>query len=748
MFFNSPFRALIGTLLIASAALVTMPQRGFSTPTDGVWEGELKTIPGGSCGFRNRDVSISISKNYIYAEWLSFKNRKAIFSGIIRNNKFKLRSQRDWYLGDVGAGARSSSDVKATISGEVAGGLITGFLVTQATGSQGRNCSGNFHLTYLKALEPQMAIKLEKERVKALPKVAKIAPSPLPAPQAVATMSSRSSAGQYDGVWKGELISTSGECGFSKKKVKVTIKGGGISGVWRNIKNIPTNVVGEISGTKIKLKIQEWYALHTSGAKPARATVKGNIIENKIFGKLHAAGMWSACSAKLTLLNTGGREIALKAEVKRQKEEEAARQKEAEEIALKAEVKRQKEEEAARLKKAEEIARQAELKRQKEEEAARLKKAEEIALKAELKRQKEEEAARLKKAEEIALKAELKRQKEEEAARLKKAEELALKAELKRKKEVAQLARLKEEKRRREVESLKSSRATFAEKRVALVIGNGKYPQVGVLSNPPNDARLMTRTLRQVGFDVVETIDADQKTMKRAIASFGQKLEDAGKDAVGLFYYAGHGVQVDGINYLIPVNVNIKNESDVDIEAVSANAVQGKMAYAGNRLNIIVMDACRNNPFKRGFRSSTRGLARMSATRGTLIAYATGPGDVAADGTADNSPYTKALSKAILTPGIPVERVFKEVRNSVVAETNEGQIPWESSSLTGRDFFFKGSAADPTRFQQAGQEKLDLAFWDAIKNSKDAADYEAYLEQYPNGSFATLARVRKKRYSK
>jgi len=172
--------------------------------------------------------------------------------------------------------------------------------------------------------------------------------------------------------------------------------------------------------------------------------------------------------------------------------------------------------------------------------------------------------------------------------------------------------------------------------------------------------------------------------MKRAIKAFGNRLEAGGKGAVGLFYYAGHGVQVGGENYMIPVDVEIQDEDDVDIEAVFANAVLANMAYAGNRLNIIVMDACRNNPFRRSFRAVSRGLARMDASKGTLIAYATAPGEVAADGSGDNSPYTKALAKAMLTRGLTVERVFKEVRNDVVVAIKNNQVPWEASSLTGR----------------------------------------------------------------
>jgi uncharacterized caspase-like protein len=279
-----------------------------------------------------------------------------------------------------------------------------------------------------------------------------------------------------------------------------------------------------------------------------------------------------------------------------------------------------------------------------------------------------------------------------------------------------------------------------SEKRVALVIGNGAYPNVGELPNPPNDAKLMAKTLRALDFDVIERVNAGQKDMKRAIKLFGEKLEAAGKDAVGLFYFAGHGVQVRGVNYLIPVNVEIEDEGDVDIEAVSATAVQDQMRYAGNRLNLIVMDACRNNPFKRSFRSASRGLARMDATKGTLIAYATSPGDVAADGSGENSPYTEALSKALLTPGLTVERVFKEVRNSVVAATNNRQVPWEASSLTGGDFYFKAKPVEvATTVPALPSTSTEVLVWNSIKDSSDPATFRGYLNQYPSGLFAAIA---------
>ena len=293
--------------------------------------------------------------------------------------------------------------------------------------------------------------------------------------------------------------------------------------------------------------------------------------------------------------------------------------------------------------------------------------------------------------------------------------------------------------------------ANAAELRIALVIGNGGY-ETAPLKNPVNDARLMAATLRGAGFEVIERLDADQKAMKRAIQEFGERLEQAGQDGVGLFYFSGHGVQVGGVNYLIPIDTSINRESDVDIEAVSANAVLGTMEFARNRLNIVILDACRNNPYARSFRSATRGLARMDAPRGTLVAYATAPGGVAFDGEGANSPYTSALVQAMQAPGLKVEEVFKQVRLSVMAETGEQQVPWEGSSLTGDFYFNPGAAAAapavaspaaaaPDTFR-VDPMAVELMFWESIKDSGNPADFEEYLRQFPEGRFAGLARNR------
>jgi formylglycine-generating enzyme required for sulfatase activity len=236
--------------------------------------------------------------------------------------------------------------------------------------------------------------------------------------------------------------------------------------------------------------------------------------------------------------------------------------------------------------------------------------------------------------------------------------------------------------------------SALAEPRLALVIGNSNYgKETGQLPNPANDAALMAATLGKLGFEVTKLIDADQKQMKRAIADFGSALTAAGPDAAGLFFYAGHGVQIAGENYLIPLKAEIRKEADAEVEAVPANWVLKQMEFAGNRINIIILDACRNNPLPRSMRGANRGLARMDAPRGSFIAYSTAPGETAADGEGKNSPYTEALAKAMMVPGVAIEETFRNARIDVLNRTGDQQVPWDSSSLTGAFYFQAGSAA-------------------------------------------------------
>ena len=221
------------------------------------------------------------------------------------------------------------------------------------------------------------------------------------------------------------------------------------------------------------------------------------------------------------------------------------------------------------------------------------------------------------------------------------------------------------------------------ERRTALVIGNGSYKSAP-LRNPVNDAKDMTSALRKLGFTVIHKQNATQKEMETSIRKFGERLRKGG---VGLFFYAGHGLQVNGINYIIPLDAEIREETDVKYEAVDARRVLDAMYNAGNDLNIVILDACRDNPLARGFRSGSSGLARMDAPKGTIVAYSTSPGKLALDGKGRNSPYTAALVDYMDDPGLTIEQVFKKCRRRIDKATNGKQIPWESTSLTG-DFYF------------------------------------------------------------
>ncbi len=220
--------------------------------------------------------------------------------------------------------------------------------------------------------------------------------------------------------------------------------------------------------------------------------------------------------------------------------------------------------------------------------------------------------------------------------------------------------------------------------RIALVIGNSDY-SVGRLKNPKNDAQDMAVVLQNLGFEVALGINQTRTQMKEIIENFGAQLN---KKSVGLFYYAGHGVQVNGSNYLIPLGANIQKAGDIQGKAIEVDLVLKKMEQAKNALNFIILDACRDNPFSGNYRSyPISGLAEMNAPTGTLIAYATSPGSIAADGKGHNAPYTGKLLKHIQTPLLTVEEMFKRVRKDVLEATNHQQKPWESTSLIGSFYF-------------------------------------------------------------
>ena len=225
-----------------------------------------------------------------------------------------------------------------------------------------------------------------------------------------------------------------------------------------------------------------------------------------------------------------------------------------------------------------------------------------------------------------------------------------------------------------------------AEKRIALVIGNSNYSS-SPLKNPVNDATDMAIILKKLGFDVILKKNMTHRPMEEAIRDFGNRLKS--QKGVGLFFYAGHGLQANNMNYLIPISANIEKETDVQFEAVNVERVLAEMANADNGLNIVILDACRDNPFRGLFRSSNRGLAVVSnAPTGTFISYSTAANQVARDGSGRNSPYTAALLKHIGEPGLSINDVFMKVRQNVRKST--GQTPWELSSLEGRFYFNQG----------------------------------------------------------
>lgn len=269
------------------------------------------------------------------------------------------------------------------------------------------------------------------------------------------------------------------------------------------------------------------------------------------------------------------------------------------------------------------------------------------------------------------------------------------------------------------------------ESRVALVIGNGAYADAP-LRNPVNDARAMAEVLRELNFDVVLLQNADRYAMQRGMLEFGRKLTPT---TVGLFYFAGHGMQVRGANYIIPIGAQPTSEDEVEVEAVDVNYILARMATAKNQFNVVILDACRNNPFERSFRSGSSGLAAISAPRGTLIAYATAPGSLAADGAGDNGLYTGELVSALKMPNLTLEQTFKKARAEVVVLSKGRQTPWESSSVIG-DFVFRPQVTAPALDSAEG------AFWNAIRDSVSPSDYQAYLNAYPKGVFVALATER------
>jgi uncharacterized protein (TIGR02145 family) len=261
---------------------------------------------------------------------------------------------------------------------------------------------------------------------------------------------------------------------------------------------------------------------------------------------------------------------------------------------------------------------------------------------------------------------------------------------------------------------LSSGLVAQTEKKVAIVIGNGNYSMP--LGNPENDARAMASALQKLGFTVFKYENLTQGQMKRAIDDFGDKL--IGSD-VGLFYYAGHGIQAKGFNYLIPVDARLKTEEEVDYDCVRADRVLALMEKSGTKVNVLILDACRNNPFERSWTRSAngQGLAFMSAPTGTMIAYATSPGSTASDGSGSNGLYTSAILESIVIPGITIEEMFKNVRKIVSKKSQNQQIPWEATSLTG-DFYFSRPADNGSGSNNNNQSRPSEGLNNSLSDSK------------------------------
>ena len=296
--------------------------------------------------------------------------------------------------------------------------------------------------------------------------------------------------------------------------------------------------------------------------------------------------------------------------------------------------------------------------------------------------------------------------------------------------------------------------SAYADKRVALVIGNSGYQSVQTLTNPTKDAAAVSAALQRLGFTVRNETDIGFDAMRRALKDFAGA--SAGAD-FAVIYYAGHGMEIGGENYLVPTDAKLATDVDVPYEAIPLNLALGAVEGArGTRL--IILDACRNNPFLAKMqvgsksRSISRGLARIEPEFGTLIAYAAKEGTTADDGDVEHSPFTKAILEHIEEPGIDVEFLFREVRDSVLSQTNGGQEPYTSGSLPGKTVLLSPAKepapaapppppSPPIAADNGNEIAAEVAFWNTIKDSGDRGLLEPYLSQYPNGRFATLAKI-------
>ena len=304
--------------------------------------------------------------------------------------------------------------------------------------------------------------------------------------------------------------------------------------------------------------------------------------------------------------------------------------------------------------------------------------------------------------------------------------------------------------------------SAHAEKRVAFVVGNGAYKNVAQLPNPPVDAKAMAGVLRNVGFDVVEGTNLTRDKMTEKLLDFGKRAQGAD---VAVFFYAGHGIAISGTNYLLPIDADIKSEMDVKLGAAINIDLTLDQTMSDAKVKLVFLDACRDNPFAAKIKSNSAtrsvsvqtGLAEMKSGEGTLIAFATGPGQTALDGQeGTNSPFTRALIAHITQPGIEIQQAMTEVRAQVNEETSKGQLPWGHTNLIGSVYLNPAapapapSAAAPaaTGATQAAVASsspgtdVELEFWRSVKESNKPEELNAYLSSYPNGQFKSLALAR------
>lgn len=283
-----------------------------------------------------------------------------------------------------------------------------------------------------------------------------------------------------------------------------------------------------------------------------------------------------------------------------------------------------------------------------------------------------------------------------------------------------------------------------AEKKVALVIGNSQYRSVSVLSNPTNDATEIGNSLERLDFTVKRVANATYDEMRRAFLEFGRLARSA---EYAIVFYAGHGLEVGGENWLIPIDAELRNDIDVDHEALGLRSILLTVENA-SRLGLVILDACRNNPFaarmKRTVRTRSvmRGLRSVEPNANVLVAYAAKDGTVADDGEGRHSPFTTALLRHIETPGLEINLMFRHVRDDVIVATNREQQPFVYGSLSREEIYLKPSAAIEARREPVRSQDYELAYWESIKQSTNIGEFESYLSAYPEGIFAGLAKLR------